>query len=145
MEEPAGAFAHTLRGEGIARDLWPYLLGLATLLLPFDVGVRRLALGRRDLEKARAWVMEQLLRRRRMAPSPAGGGRGEGVPSPVGRLFKAKSRAGERRPAAGDTPSVERPPAPAPPPRPVEPTPAPPAAEGGTLAGRLLERKRERE
>lgn len=150
LEKPADAFAHTLRGEGAARDLWPYLLGLATLLLPFDVGARRLALGRRDLEKARAWLLERFQK----ALSPArGGGWGEGVPSPVGRLFEAKSRAGERRPveqvpipAEPETtpPPVERPPLPvtshAEPPSPV-----PPAAEGGTLAGRLLERKRGRE
>ncbi len=34
LEEPADGFAHTLRGEGVARDLWPYSLGLALLLLP---------------------------------------------------------------------------------------------------------------
>ncbi len=147
LEEPAGAFAHTLRGKGAARDLWPYLLALATLLLPFDVGVRRLALSRRDWAKALAWLLERLPRRRhRMAPSPAGGGRGEGLPSPVGRLFEAKSRAEERRPAADAAPPVEQPPAPAPPPRPVEPPPpTPPAADESTLVGRLLERKRERE
>ena len=53
LEEPKGAFAHTIRGRATSRDLWPYLLGLATLLLPLDIGVRRLALGRRDL--VRAW------------------------------------------------------------------------------------------
>ncbi|RLC75694.1 MAG: hypothetical protein DRI81_11555, partial [Chloroflexi bacterium] len=134
LEKPADAFARTLRGEGAARDLWPYLLGLAVLLLPFDVGVRRLALGRRDLEKARAWLLERLQRRRPRVAAEA--------PSPVGRLFEAKSRAEEHRPAAAaPAPPVEQPPAPAP--RPVEPPP--PVAEGGTLAERLLERKRERE
>ncbi|MEA3340411.1 MAG: VWA domain-containing protein, partial [Chloroflexota bacterium] len=145
LEDPAGAFAHTLRGEGAARDLWPYLLGLATLLLPFDVGVRRLALGRRDLEKAWAWVMERFQR----ALSPARGGeRGEEVPSPVGRLFEAKSRAGERKPAGGVTPEAaplaERPPAPTPPSRPAPP-PAPPVTERETLAERLLRQKRGRD
>ncbi len=145
LEEPGAAFAHTLRGAGVARDLWPYLLGLATLLLPFDVGVRRLVLGRRDWAKAWAWIVARLPRRRTRPPAEP--------PSPVSRLFEAKSRAGERRP-------VERipvPPAPAPvppsppPPAPVEPPPAPapaPAgdgpAQGDTLAGRLLKKKKQR-
>jgi uncharacterized membrane protein len=140
LEQPAGPFAHTLRGAGTTRDLWPALLGLATLLLPFDVGVRRLALGRRDWEKARNWVLERL-RRRQPRPVQA--------PSPLSRLFQAKSRAEERRPAAGTAapeaappPSAEPPPTP--PSRPIAP-PIEPPAEGETLAGRLLERKRERD
>ena len=142
-EEPAKAFAHTLRGEGATRDLWPYLLGLAAILLPFDVGVRRLALGQRDLERAWAWIVEHhLLRRRprRLAEAP----------SPVGRLFQAKSRAGERRAAASTvtevaSPPVEPLPASAPPSRPAEHAlPAPPLAGEETLAGRLLRRKRGR-
>ena len=150
LEEPAGAFTHDLAGAGVRRDLWPYLLGLAALLLPFDVGVRRLALGRRDLERAWAWVMERLPRRR---PRPVVEVE---APSPVGRLFQAKSRAEERRPAAGVAtpeaapPPAERPPAPAPPSRPAAPPPPVgagegAAAEGETLAGRLLKRKRGRE
>jgi len=143
VEEPAGAFARSLRGEGTTRDLWPYLLGLATLLLPFDVGVRRLALGRRDLERAWAWGVAHLPRRR---PRPA-----VEAPSPVTRLFSAKSRAEERRSAAdvvpkpAPPPSDARPSAPAPPARPAAQPPAPFAAEGETLAGRLLKKKRERE
>ncbi|MFQ6101119.1 MAG: VWA domain-containing protein [Anaerolineae bacterium] len=141
LEEPAESFAHTLRGKGTARDLWPYLLGLAALLLPFDVGVRRLALGRRDLERAWDGVREWLQK----APSPARGrGRGEGVPSPVGRLFRAKSRAEERRPVADVTLEVTPPP-------PATPSPVSrgrageeAAAEGETLAGRLLRKKQER-
>jgi len=136
LEEPGAAFAHTLQGTGSARDLWPVLLGLATLLLPFDVGVRRLALSRRDWATAWAWIVERLPRR---APHPVAE-----PPSPVGRLFEAKSRAGERRPvgqisipAEPETPSPSIEPPPAPP-------SAPPAADEGTLAGRLLKRKQER-
>ena len=145
LEEPADAFAHTLRGEGAARDLWPYLLALATLLLPFDVGVRRLALGRRDLEKARAWLLERLPRRRPRVAAEA--------PSPVGRLFEAKSRAGERRPVEQVSISAEPETTPPPgerPPLPIASQAEPPlapstlAAEGGTLAGQLLKKKRGR-
>jgi hypothetical protein len=151
LEEPAEAFVHDLAGSGVRQDLWPYLLILAAILLPFDVGVRRLALGRRDLARARAWVMERLPHRRpRLAVE---------APSPVDRLFEAKSRAEERRAAA--PPPDKQPPVPKPPSRPVvsplaplrtgpgeppaEPPPPPlPVAEEETLAGRLLRRKQER-
>jgi hypothetical protein len=151
LAEPAGALVHDLKGAGVRRDLWPWLLGLAALLLPIDVGVRRLALGRRDMQRAWAWVVARLPRRR-LRPVAE-------VPSPVGRLFEAKSRAGERRPggqvsvsdAAPAEPEVEAPPAPARPqqvPSPVSRGRAEPgaggAAEGQTLAERLLRRKRER-
>ena len=141
LEEPAKALAHDLAGGGVRRDLWPYLLMLATALLPFDVGVRRLALGRWDLARAWAWVVARLPRRR---PRPV-----IESPSPVSRLFQAKSRAEERRAAAdvaseSAPPPAEQPPVLAPSSRPVVPPPAPPAAEGETLAGRLLRRKQER-
>ncbi|MDY6877227.1 MAG: VWA domain-containing protein [Chloroflexota bacterium] len=156
LEEPSEAFAHDLVGAGVRRDLWPYLLGLAAFLLPFDVGVRRLALGRRDLERGWAWVTGRVLRRRPRSVVEVE------APSPVGRLFQAKSRAEERRPAAGapmevTPPPVGQPPTPAPSSRPIAPpsmTPSPvsrgragegAAAEGETLAGRLLKKKRERE
>ena len=154
LEEPAETFAHTLQGEGTTRDLWPYLLGLAALLLPFDVGLRRLALGRRDLERAWAVVRTRLQK----VPSPVGEGRGEGVPSPVSRLFQAKSRVEQYQsveqvstPAAPEAPETSPPPAgpsppPAPPSRPAASAPpAPSVAEGETLAGRLLRRRQERE
>jgi len=151
LERPAEAFAHTLRGTGTTRDLWPYLLGLAAILLPFDVGVRRLALGRREWEQAwgaaRGWLSREGREGR------------EGGLAPVGRLFQAKSRAGERRAQSDVAPEAAPPPvrepvAPAPPL--VAPTPTPAAssltggdrekraAEVGTLAGRLLKRKQER-
>jgi len=141
LEEPAEALAHDLTGPGVRQDLWPTLLGLAALLLPFDVAVRRLALGRRDVERAWAWVAVHLPHRR---PRP-----GVEALSPVGRLFRAKSRAGERRPTP--PPPIEPPavsPVEAPAVSPVEPPAAPPpapsATEGETLAGRLLKRKQER-
>jgi len=152
LDEPAGALVHDLKGAGVRRGLWPWLLALAALLLPIDVGVRRLALGRRDLERAWAWVVARLPRGR---PRPVAE-----VPSPVGRLFEAKSRAGERRPggqvsvsdAAPAELEVEEPPAPAPSKQAPSPVArgragvgAEEAAEGETLAERLLRRKRERE
>jgi uncharacterized membrane protein len=153
LEEPAEAAAHNVRGTGVRQDLWPYLLGLATLLLPFDVGVRRLALGRRDWARMWEWVMARLPGRRRPVAE---------APSPVGRLFQAKARTEararsearrveERGPAAEAAPPKVTPPAPAeqpaalakPPSRPV--ASAPPSAEGETLAERLLRKKQGRE
>jgi uncharacterized membrane protein len=143
LTEPAEAIAHNIRGVGVRQDLWPYLLASAVLLLPFDVGVRRLALGRRDFLRMWEWVMARLPGCRRPAVE---------APSPVGRLFQAKARIDARRSEAQRPevappkviPSVptERPAESAKPPsRPVPP--APPVAEGETLAGRLLRKKRE--
>jgi uncharacterized membrane protein len=156
LEEPAAAVAHTLRGEGVRRDLWPHLLALAVLLLPFDVGVRRLALSRRDLRRVRDWVAGRLPRRH---PRPVAE-----TPSPVVRLFQAKSRAEGQRagpgvvaPGVAPPSPVERAGSPAPASRPgtFVPTGASlasqseaegsAAAEGETLAGRLLKKKRERD
>jgi hypothetical protein len=50
-DHPADAFAHTRSAPLATRPVWPWLLLIAALLLPFDVGVRRLALDRRDLQK----------------------------------------------------------------------------------------------
>jgi hypothetical protein len=146
LEDPAAAFDHSLQGEGTTRDLWPILLALAVVLLPFDVGVRRLAIGQRDLVRAWAWVQERVPRRRaERAPE---------APEPVRRLFEAKERAERERPVAAPPipeATAEKRPAPKPAPRkpPAEPpreTPSPsPPAEGETLASQLLKRKRERE
>ncbi|MGH2536266.1 MAG: glutamine amidotransferase, partial [Candidatus Promineifilaceae bacterium] len=45
----AAILQHNLTSQPAGRPVWPWLLGLAAGLLPFDIGVRRLALGRRDL------------------------------------------------------------------------------------------------
>jgi uncharacterized membrane protein len=50
--DPAEAFAHTQNAPLATRPVWPWLLLVAALLLPFDVGVRRLAIDRRDVQKA---------------------------------------------------------------------------------------------
>jgi uncharacterized membrane protein len=146
LEEPTEAVAHNIKGFGVRQDLWPYLLALAALLLPFDVGVRRLALGRRDFARMWEWVLARLWSRRRPVAE---------APSPVGRLFQAKARTETQRPRV--TPLEVPPPAPAERPR-EAPSPALPrstgegapaspgrvGAEGETLAGRLLKKKQRR-
>jgi hypothetical protein len=158
LADPAEAIAHTVKGAGVRRDLRPYLLGLAVLLLPFDIAVRRLALGQRDFARMWEWVLARLPGRRRSVAE---------APSPVGRLFQAKARSKARRtevrqPETTAVSPKATPPASTEQPREVPPrssragTPSPveregaPAkpgregAEGETLAGRLLERRKRR-
>lgn len=145
--EPAQAFAHTLAAERATRPIWPWLTLAAVVLLPVDVALRRLVVTRRDWE--RAWAA---ITRRRGGPAPEAQRREQ-----VGRLFAAKTRAtaGRNESAGSGGPGVEpAPTAPGPAPdvqpaAPAEPEagkPARPAeAAPGTLAGRLLERRRRQE
>jgi hypothetical protein len=51
---PVDAFSHDLPAAEVQTPLWPWLTLAALLLLPFDVAVRRLAIGRRELTGLRA-------------------------------------------------------------------------------------------
>ncbi|MFW6069613.1 MAG: VWA domain-containing protein [bacterium] len=159
-DDPAQAFAHTLAGERTTRPIWPWLTILAVLLLPVDVALRRLALTRRDVQKAWGAILG------RVRPPAAAPQRSE----QVARLFEAKERAG----AASGAPGAERPspqsdapqtptarreeqreaaptPADRAAPEPRSPAPAPGAPpekeEGqepqGSLASRLLKRRQQ--
>ncbi len=138
LEDAAEAFAHDLRGEGVARDLAPLLLTLAALLWPVDVAVRRLAWGRRDVERAWGWMRGQIGRQiARPAVEAA---------SPAAPLLRVKGRVRERGTPLVSLPPVEAARTPAEPP--AAPSPplesSAPLPEGETLAGRLLRRKREK-
>jgi uncharacterized membrane protein len=52
-DDPALAFAHNLAAQAAATPIWPWLLLAALLLLPFDIGVRRLIVTRTDLQRLR--------------------------------------------------------------------------------------------
>jgi hypothetical protein len=156
--EPAEAFSHDQLARNVTSPTWPYLLLLATLLLPFDIAVRRLVISRYELQRAVNRVTSVVSLSRR-APEP------ERVEA-MSRLRQAKQRAGTPTvtppsPMEGDvsglkvtsqplnvTPSTP-PPASAPEPPPV-PTPeaAPPAEqpkpEAESTAAALLARKRQR-
>ena len=80
----AQAWTHDLGTTTRATDLWPLLLLLALLLWPLDVFLRRVALTRRDLAAARAWMRGLPARRRRVAARTA----------PVEGLLAATERAG---------------------------------------------------
>jgi Mg-chelatase subunit ChlD len=56
LQQPAEAFAHNLAPVYSAREISLPLLLLALLLLPLDIGVRRLMLRRSDLSAATAWM-----------------------------------------------------------------------------------------
>jgi hypothetical protein len=53
---PLDPWRHDLSATDRFTELWPFLLVLALLLWPLDIGLRRMSLGRRELAAARAWV-----------------------------------------------------------------------------------------
>jgi hypothetical protein len=85
IKEPAAAFEHDLATVRRAQEISLPLLLLATLLLPLDIAVRRLSLGRRDWRDAHAWVAARAGRTTSSTPA---------APSPAMRdLQRAKARA----------------------------------------------------
>jgi hypothetical protein len=156
LAEPGSAFAHDLPAAQRAREVWAALLLIAALLFPIDVAIRRVMLGRRDVDNALAWVRSRLAGPRAAASRPE---------RALGQLFQARARARRRGarsdgpptspgtppppiagpstpPPAGPTegPPPERPPA-GPGQPPSRPPAAPPADAGDSLA-RLREAKK---
>ena len=143
IEEGADAWTHDLGTTTASTDMVPWLLLLALLLWPLDVGVRRVSVSRTDLALARAWTVA----RWRAWRGPAG------RPEQVGEMLAAKGRAGGRQAREALLRPTDQPPAPidrptpTPAPKPA-PTPAPaatpeataPAASADTFA-RLREAK----
>ncbi len=133
VDRPNAVYTHDLPAAGAATPLWPGLFLAATLLLPFDVGVRRLIVTMSDLRRLRAWLLPRLgiqppvvdetrlgqidrLRGARQraredldatyGSSAAGSGAPYGsVPSPVDRILPAD----ERQQATPAAPAEERP------------------------------------
>lgn len=150
-------FAHDLPNSRTVRPVWPWLLGLAALLLPLDVAVRRLVVTREELR--RGWArLAARFKRAVTAAEPAAVPRTQRMDA----LLKAKQRAVEA-PEAGapDTGEPEErspvivaapPPAPAPAPEPprqeAPPTEEPPAEKGAeptsTAASLLASRRAKR-
>ncbi len=54
LTDPAAAFAHTLPRARQSTAIWPPFLIAAILLLPLDIALRRLLIGRRDLQTVAA-------------------------------------------------------------------------------------------
>jgi Mg-chelatase subunit ChlD len=72
--DPAGVFTHDRPASRASRPVWPWLVALAALLLPFDVASRRLILTRHDFLRLRETLSARLTPRKRTAavvlPSP---------------------------------------------------------------------------
>lgn len=147
-DRPTAVFQHNLPTEPISQPVWPWLLLLAVLLLPWDIAVRRLVIARRDLERAWAATFGRF-QPQRVAPAPR--------TQQMSQLFRAKQRAGMQKeadePATAVPPPIQRADASQPEkkeeetPRPSPPSKSPaqpstPPAPGGTLASRLLDKKR---
>lgn len=130
-------------------ELWPYFLLTGALLLPLDVGLRRLVASRAELAEAAAALTAPLTARFFRHRT----GKGE-ADEGTGRLLAAKAKARTRHttsetpppgPVLTSPPPPEPRPAPTPSPTPAEqPTPSPPAAEeeDGSNTRRLLAAKR---
>jgi hypothetical protein len=91
LDSPSAAFDRNLSAVRSTTALWPLLLLLAIVLLPLDVGLRRVSIYRSDLIRAAQAVRRRLVGRPQRAPVPAGGSTPEMV-----ALFSAKDRSSER-------------------------------------------------
>jgi hypothetical protein len=58
--DPADVFTHDLKATRGSRPIWPWLLLLAALLLPFDIAVRRLIITKQDLVKIRERITSRV-------------------------------------------------------------------------------------
>ena len=131
-------WSHDITAAAFPTPIWPWLLLLAMILVPVDVGVRRVALTRGDFAKARGWVARRVGLAR---PTP------EVVPG-LAELRAARGRS-QRRADRAVRPKPEEAPTPPPAATTPPPTPAaqpdtatPPAAAEETLAERLARRRR---
>jgi uncharacterized membrane protein len=157
-EPTLAVFEHNLPNSATTQPIWPTLLLIAALLLPADIAVRRLVITRRDVERAWAATFG------RWQPQQTQPERSE----QVARLFQAKQRVGTRGesegPRAGEPAPISRQDAIAtqaggeergerkekrsvpPESQPAQPASAkPPLPSSGTLAAKLLQKKRQQE
>lgn len=58
--DPAEVFTHNLKASRASRPIWPWLIALAAILLPFDVAARRLILTRQDFARVREMIQARL-------------------------------------------------------------------------------------
>lgn len=153
-ENPGEVFAHNLTSQPTTTPIWPWLLLVAVILLPFDIAVRRLVINRSDVQKAWQAVFG---RARAVAEMPS---------ERLSTLMTAKERGRQRAEEAGEmatgtvgalrarrdqvrseTTTQVAPPAaaaqdkPRYSPRPAERTPQP---TGSNVAGELLKKRKGR-
>ena len=139
---PADIFLHNLKATGAVTPLWPWLLLLAALLLPFDVASRRLILTRQDWVRF-AQVLTTRLQPGKQAPAEQS--------AQMTALLKAKGRVrpapkhGHNPPPMPKAPVEPLPvasPPPAAPPTPKTDAPATPSTPAESTAASLLARKK---
>jgi uncharacterized membrane protein len=85
------------QSQASSRPIWPWLTLLALLLLPLDVGLRRLVVTRRDMARLGEWLFGRFRSEPAAAPTQS---------EPVARLFAAKRRAGTQRDRAEGLPTT---------------------------------------
>ena len=77
---------HDIAADAFPTPIWPWLLLLGIVLVPLDVGVRRVALSRADFGRARSWAARHV-GLRRGEPEPVAG---------LAELRAAKARSARR-------------------------------------------------
>lgn len=95
LENTAAAFEHNIDAVKSTTDLWPLLVLLALLLLPFDIGVRRVSVSKVDI--INAWASTK--RRLGWQPRPQAASATASTPE-MAALFGAKERS--KRPTMDD-------------------------------------------
>lgn len=136
IADAADPWRHDLGTTTAATDMVPWLLLLALLLWPLDVGIRRVSVSRGDLALARAWTAARWKAWRGPARRT----------QQVGDMLASKSRAGGAAARAAllrskdEAPIETAAPAPTPQPKPEPAPPSEPPATADTIA-RLREAK----
>jgi uncharacterized membrane protein len=139
-EQAGPVWSHDIPADAFPTPVWPWLLLLAMVLVPLDVGVRRVALTRADAARARSWLARRV-------------GLGDLQPEPVAGLAElraARQRSERRAERVAEPVTASVPPAPtaeraAGAPGAAGAAAAPAAervVEGETLAERLARRRR---
>lgn len=83
-------FEHNLTTEATTRPIWPWLILIATLLLPIDIALRRLVITKSDWQRAWAATFGRFTPQQ-VEPAPR--------TQQMSSLFEAKDRAGVKRPS----------------------------------------------
>jgi hypothetical protein len=90
LDTPAAAFAHTMPAAQGTTDLWPWFLALAILLLPLDVGLRRVRFGREELRQL-SLKLQQAWAKTGLVPTPQRQPPARPQVSSAGKLLKVKT------------------------------------------------------
>jgi hypothetical protein len=143
---PAEVFARTLPASRAVRPVWPWLVGLAALLLPVDIAIRRLVITTAEMRRGVLRLVQAgRARVRRLLKRPASEPHSQ---ERIQALFQAKQRAARPEEMEPYPPTPPRPPAEAAAQEEHQPAskeqPPAPSDRSGKTASSLLESKRQR-